>query len=597
MRAGGGLEGAKVAPRKPTRKLTAILAADVVGYSRMVARDEPGTLQQFSTHVASVFEPAIKAHKGRVIKTLGDGLLVSFGSVVDALQCAVDVQSAMHARNDGAADDRRMDFRIGLHMGDIVAEKGDIFGEGVNIASRLESIAEPGGICISARVHEDVLGRVKAEFDDLGEQRLKNMDRPVRAFKVRMPHASAPAVVRTLALPDRPSIAVLAFQNMSDDPTQEYFADAIAEDLVTALSRWRSFFVIARNSSFIYKGHAVDVRRVGRELGVRYVLEGSVRKVGDRVRVTAQLLEAANAQHLWAERFDSELIDILNLQDEITRQVVQAIEPALLQSENVRLGRKSLKDYTAFDCYLRGVWQLNRVSREGYLEALQLFKDAIARDPQMSFGYIGLARILYGAATVYNWSKQPDEDLHAALEAAAKAIELDPNDAYAHFSYAGAALYLGQHPTALEAARRAVSINPNFCYGQMRYGQVLIYCGRADEAIEPIELALRHSPFDPQIGALYGALALAQYQARHYPEAAKQARAAIEHNFVSGYAILAAALARQGLIEEAHKALSPNLMARAVAESPRLATYASDADRDHFLGGIMLASAGPNPGG
>ena len=580
-----------MARKKTERRLTAILAADVVGYSRLVAEDEPGTLALFTAHVAEVFDPAVKAHQGRVVKTMGDGLLVEFGSVVEALQCAMDVQHAMQERNVKAQPDKRMEFRIGINAGDVLAEKGDIFGEGVNIAARLESLADPAGICISARVHEDVRGRVNAEFEDIGEQRLKNMDRPVRTFKVVMERSTAP-LSRVLPIPDKPSIAVLPLQNMSDDPTQEYFADAIAEDLVTALSRWRAFFVIARNSSFIYKGRAVDVRKIGHELGIRYVLEGSVRRVGDRVRVTAQLLDAANGAHIWADRFDRELVDILALQDEITMHVVQAIEPALLQSENTRLSRKSLNDYTAFDCYQRGIWHLNKVSRDGYLEAVTLFREAIARDPHMSFGYIGLARILYGAATIYGWSENPDQDLHASLEAATRAIELDPNDAHAHFAYAGAALYLGQHAAALDAAQRTVALNPNFALGQQRYGQVLIYCGRPAEAIEPLERSIRHSPFDPQLGSMLALLAHARYQAKQYAEAIAPAQAAIQHNFPAGYLLVAASLARLGRTDEAKSILPAQLLARAMRDTPRLATYANDSDRDHFLGGLMLAGIG-----
>jgi len=580
-----------LARKKTERKLTAILAADVAGYSRMVAEDESGTLAQFAAHVAEVFNPAVKSHQGRVVKTMGDGLLVEFASVVEALQCAIDVQRKMTGRNAEVPPGKRMEFRVGINAGDVVTERGDIFGEGVNIAARLESLADPAGICISARVHEDVLGRVKAAFQDIGEQRLKNMDRPVRVFRVVMEQAPAPARA-TLAVPDRPSIAILPLQNMSDDPAQEYFADAIAEDLVTALSRWRAFFVIARNSSFIYKGRAIDVRRVGQDLGIRYVLEGSVRKVEDRVRITAQLLDASSGAHIWAEKFDRGLVDILALQDEITAQVVQAIEPALLQSENVRLSRKSLKDYTAFDCFQRGMWHLNRVSRDGYKEALALFREAIARDPQMSFGYIGLARILYGGATFYGWSDHPDDDLRASLDAAAKAIELDANDAHAHFAYAGAALYLGQHGAALDAARRAVSLNPNFALGHQRHGQVLIYCGHPAEAVEPIENSIRHSPFDPQLGSMFALLAHARYQAKDYAEAITPAQAAIQHNFPAGYVVLAASLARLGRIEEARKTLPPQLLARTMADTPRLATYANDGDRDHFLGGLALAGIG-----
>jgi adenylate cyclase len=470
----------------------------------------------------------------------------------------------------------------------------------VNIAARIESLAEPGGISISARVYDDVHNRVATAFEDTGEQKLKNISKSVRVYRV-MINGAAPRRVVPLALPDKPSIAVLPLQNMSGDPEQEYFADAIAEDLVTALSRWRTFFVIARNSSFIYKGRAVDVRRVGQELGIRYVLEGSVRKVGGRVRVTAQLLDALSGMHIWAEKYDRDLVDILALQDEITQQVVSAIEPAVLQSENIRLGGKSLNDYTAFDFYQRGIWHLNRITAdgyrtaEGYREALALFRSAVERDPQLSLGYVGLSRILYGGATFYGWSDRPDDDLRESFECAEKAIVLDSSDAMAHFAYSGSALYLGRHNDALDAARRTIALNPNFAYGYLRLGQVQIYSGHAADAIEPIERSLRHSPFDPQLGSMIGSLSLARYQTKDYAGAAEQARAAIAHNFAPGYALLGASLARLGRTEEARKAMPENLLAAIMRDSPRLASYANPADRDHFLGGLMLAGVGMTP--
>ena len=563
----------------------------MVGYSRLVAQDERGTLAQFTAHLTELFNPKVKSHHGRVIKTMGDGLLIEFPSVVEALECAVEIQHSMLSRNASTPPNQRMEFRIGINAGDVVINKGDIFGEGVNIAASIESLADPGGICISARVHEDVQGRVDVEFEDTGEQKLKNMGRAIRVYRVVLDRPT-PHLTSTLTIPDKPSIAVLPFQNMSGDPEQEYFADAIAEDIVTALSRWRSFFVIARNSSFTYKGHAVDVRRVGLELGIRYVLEGSVQKVGGRVRVTAQLLEASKGTHIWADRFDRDLVDILALQDEITRQVVNEIEPAMLHSENVRIGAKSLNDYTAFDCYQRGMWHLNKVSDKGYREAVGLFRKAIDRDPQLALGYVGLSRILYGGATVYGWSEHPDEDLRESFEAAAKAITLDSSDAHAHFAYSGAALYLGLHQEALDAARRAIALNPNFAYGNLRLGQVLIYSGNPAEAIEPIERSLRHSPFDPQLGTMIGSLALARYQSKEYAEAVVQARSAIQHNFALGHVLLAAALARLGRTDEARNALPADLLARATRDSPRLATYANEADRDHFFGGLRLAGLG-----
>jgi adenylate cyclase len=408
----------------------------------------------------------------------------------------------------------------------------------------------------------------------------------------RGPALQEAAQYHPLPLPDKPSIAVMPLTNLSNEPEQEYFADAVTEDLITALSRWRSFFVIARNSTFAYKGAALDVRRVGAELGVRYVLEGSVRKVANRVRVTAQLIECANATHVWADRFDRDLVDLLTLQDEITERVVRAIEPALLQSENARLSRKDLKDYSALDCYQRGMWHLNQVSLDHYPRAVELFREAIVRDPELSLGYVGLSRILYGGATIYGWSARPDDDLRESHQAAQMAITLDPADAEAHFALSGAALYLGQHVEALDAARRSVALNPNSVYGQMRLAQVLIYAGYPLEAVEVIHQSLRRSPFDPQMGAMLGALSLAHYQSKDYAEAIVQAQAAVAHDFSTAYALLAAALARLGQLDEARKAFPPDLQARAARDTPRLAPYARDADRDHIIGGMLLAGVG-----
>ena len=322
------------------RKLSAILAADVAGYSRLMGIDEEGTLSRLTVHRRDVFDPSIVRNRGRIVKTTGDGLLAEFTSVVDAVRCAVEVQTDMASRNSGEAEDRRIAFRIGINVGDIVEQDGDIFGEGVNIAARLEGIAEPGGICVSARVQEDAAGRVDLTFEDMGEQALKNIARPVHAFRLRVEQPAIPGAATHPPSPDKPSIAVLPFQNMSGDPEQEYFGDGIAEDIITALSKLRGFFVIARNSTFAYKGKAPNIRQVARELGVRYVLEGSVRKAGERLRVTGQLIDATSGNHIWAERYDRPVADIFAVQDEITASVVAAIEPQLYAAENLRLQSK-----------------------------------------------------------------------------------------------------------------------------------------------------------------------------------------------------------------------------------------------------------------
>ena len=355
------------------RRLAAILAADVAGYSRLMGTDEAGTLSRLRAHRRELIDPNIAEHKGRIVKTTGDGMLVEFPSVVEAVSCAAEVQRGMAKRNADIPFEQRIEFRIGIHQGDIIVEDGDIFGDGVNLAARLEGLAEPGGICVSARVRSDATGKVDVAFDDLGDQQVKNIARPVHVFSIRLGSGavSAPAPP-PLALPGKPSIAVLPFQNMSGDAEQEYFADGMVEEIITALSRIRWLFVIARNSTFTYKGQAVDVKRVGRELGVRYVLEGSVRKGGNRVRITAQLIEAETGAHLWADRFDGSLADVFDLQDQVATGVAGVIEPTLQAAEIRRSSERPKSDLTAYDLYLRALSAITSGEKTGYIEALDL---------------------------------------------------------------------------------------------------------------------------------------------------------------------------------------------------------------------------------
>ena len=365
-----------------TRRLAAILAADVARYSRLIGADESGTLQALKAIRAELIDPKIAAHNGRLVKTTGDGLLVEFGSVVSALNCATEVQAGMAERNATAPTDKRIEFRIGINVGDVVVEDGDIFGDGVNIAARLEALAEPGGICVSARVQEDAVGKLDLAFADMGEQQLKNIARPVRAYRVATRPASAPQPeTPALPLPDKPSIAVLPFANITGDPAQDYFADGMVDEIITALSRIRWLFVIAQNSSFSYKGQSPDVKQVGRELGVRYVLEGSVRKAGGRVRITAQLIDTTTGVHLWADRFDGSLEDVFELQDQVAISVAGVIEPTLQAAETARSANRPTTDLTAYDLYLRG-HALFWASARNVREALRLLEKAIERDPR-----------------------------------------------------------------------------------------------------------------------------------------------------------------------------------------------------------------------
>jgi TolB-like protein len=367
-------------PARVERRLAAILAADMAGYSRLMGADEEGTLERLKALRRELVDPKIAEHKGRIVKTTGDGLLVEFASVVDAVRCAVAVQQAMPERNTSVGPDGRIELRIGINLGDVIVAGDDLYGDGVNIAARIEALADAGGVFVSNTVHDHVRDRLPFVFEDLGEQQVKNITRPVRVYRVRdaAPRAAAPPA---LPLPDKPSIAVLPFANMSGDPEQEYFADGMVEEIITALSRIRWLFVIARNSSFTYKGQAVDVKQVGRELGVRYVLEGSVRKGGNRVRITAQLIDAATGAHLWADRFDGSLEDVFDLQDKVAISVAGVIEPALQAAETARSASRPTNDLTAYDLYLRAYSMVLSSARQ-IPEALAVMEQAITRDPR-----------------------------------------------------------------------------------------------------------------------------------------------------------------------------------------------------------------------
>ena len=377
------------------RRLTAILAADVAGYSRLMGLDEEGTLAGLKTLRREVADPKIKEHRGRIVNTTGDGLLSEFASVVDAVRCAVEVQREIAARNTGVQADRRIDFRIGINLGDIMIDENDIFGDGVNVAARLEALAEPGGICVSRVVRDQVRDKLAISFEDMGEQQVKNIARPVRAYRaVLAERADRPSIPSETAspriLPDRPSIAVLPFNNVSGDPEQEYFVDGITEDIITALSKWSWFLVIARNSAFAYKGKSVDLKDIGRDLGVRYVLEGSMRRAGQRVRISSQLIDIATGTHLWAERYDRELTDIFAVQDDITSRVVAAIEPALSRAEAQRVIAKRPEHMGAWDYCQRGFWHVHKGTRADGATAYGLFKQALALDPHLADAHLGL---------------------------------------------------------------------------------------------------------------------------------------------------------------------------------------------------------------
>jgi TolB-like protein len=451
-----------------TRRLAAILAADVVGYSRLMGEDEAGTAQALREHRAAA-DPLIAEHGGRIVKTAGDGALIEFGSVVGAAQCAIALQKLMAERNAGLSKDRRMDLRIGVHIGDVLVEGDDILGDGVNIAARLEAVAEPGGICISEDAFRQVRGKVDAEFEDIGEQSLKNIARPIRAHRVLL-QTPAQARAQDSPFPDKPSLAVLPFQNMSGDPEQEYFADGMVEEIITALSRIRRLFVIARNSSFSYKGQSPDVKQVGRELGVRYVVEGSVRKSGGRVRITAQLIDASTGAHLWADRFDGSLEDVFDLQDRVAISVAGTIGLALEAAEIRRASERSTTDLTAYDFYLRARAHHLVADRDRILQALDWLAQALAQAANFRLHL-----------DFQGWAENAEANRLTAIGLARQALPAAPDDPEILARAALVLAYFGDDiPACLSLVHRSLELNPSFAEAWGIKGWMLLWAGQPD---------------------------------------------------------------------------------------------------------------------
>jgi TolB-like protein/Tfp pilus assembly protein PilF len=500
------------------RRLAAILAADVAGYSRLTGLDEEGTHARLQDHLRCLVDPKITEHRGRVVKNTGDGLLAEFSSVVEAVRCAVDVQRGMAERNADVPQERRIEFRIGINVGDVMLDRGDIFGDGVNVAARLEGLAEPGGICVSGRVREDVEGKLEIAFESTGEQQLKNIARPVRVYRVRLSGA-APSSRPALPLPDRPSIAVLPFQNMSGDPEQEYFADGMVEEITTALSRFRQLFVIARNSSFTYKDRAVDVKQIGRELGVRYLLEGSVRKAGNRLRITAQLIDATTGAHLWADRFNGGLEDIFDLQDQVTENVVAAIAPKLEQAEIERAKRKPTGSLHAYDYYLRGRSIISDPTEKVIGEALALFNNAIGLDPDFASAYAWAAYCyVWRKVNGYSGDRAREKDETARLVKQAAGLGRDDADTLAQAGWA-LAYVLGDIDGAAVLVDRALTLNQNSVTVWHNSGWITLWRGEMETAIKHLANAMRLSPLDPFLYGMQCGTALAHFFAGRYVEA------------------------------------------------------------------------------
>jgi TolB-like protein len=580
------------------RRLAAILAADVVGYSRLMERDEAGTLAALIERRKTVLEPLIARHQGRVIKIMGDGVLVEFTSAVNAVACAVELQQRMAAANAGLADDRRVVLRIGINLGDVIVSGSDLYGDGVNVSARLQALAQPGGVYISGKVHDEIQHKLAIGCEDLGEQKVKNLAQPLRIYRVIAEPPPANAADKASPLPPRPSIAVLPFANMSGDPEQLYFSDGITEDIITELSRFRGLFVIARNSSFQYRDKATDVRRVARELGAQYVLEGSVRRAVDQIRITAQLLDAVSGNHIWAERYDRKLADIFAVQDEVTLNIVGTLAVELEDEALKRAQRKRPENLQAYDHWLRGkrfIWTAGQQN----LEARRHFERAIAVDPDFSRAYSGLA-VTYQMETLEFPSSADFRLAHEkALQCALRAVSLDDADYQAHVALAWTYLYRKEYDRVKKHVQRAIKLNPNDADTLANAAYLLAIVGEPDEGVRCGETAIRLNPRHPDWYPAY--LAMALFNARRYPEALA-ARLQAPDVFIDSTFIGAAIFAHMGRLDEARR-WADKAMGR-LAVRPGAASVATDGyvqlllennpfcrqeDRDHFAEGLRKA--------
>jgi len=549
-------------PIEVKRRLAAIFAADVEGYSRLMGADEVATLDALTAR-REVLDGLIATHGGRIANTAGDSVLAEFGSAVDAVRCAMEAQGALAKANSTLPENRQINFRIGVHVGDVMVRTGDLFGDGVNIAARLQTLARAGGLCISGVTYDQVRKVLPLEFTNLGAQTVKNIEEPIHAYEVRAQGDAAPLSSQDahpgdqipLALPDKPSIAVLPFQNMSGDPEQEYFADGMVDDIITALSRFKYLFVIARNSSFTYKGRAVDIKQVGRELGVRYVLEGSVRKAAGKVRMTGQLIDATTGAHLWADRFESDLSDVFALQDQMTEGVISAIAPKLFETE-IELARRRPANLNAYDLFLRGIQHYYSMTPAGLAEALRLSYRALEIDPRY-----GHAAALAGASIVLNIGLGRAVDLKSEAEEAQRllrlALSIDERDADT-LSTAGwaTAYFSGDFDTATEMADRAVELNPNSAMAWNNRGWTYQYGGHGEEAVRSFAHTIRLSPLDPMLYTAFTGMGIAFLKLQRFDEAVAAAKKALRKNqtFSTTYRCLAAALAHLGRDAEAREA-------------------------------------------
>ena len=572
------------------------------GYTRLIPGDEASSFAGLALLRTEIIEPQVLRFGGHLIRWTGDEVLIEFESVVEAVRCAAALRETVSRFNQVEVPDRRIALRVGINLDDIIVEDDNVFGDGVNIAARLEALAEPGSIYVSEVVHTWVTGKVDFDFVDLGSKNLKNISEPVRVYRMgsdvakqsaaldRADIASPPSLGR---LDDRRAIAVLPFLNFSDDPEQEYFADGITEDIISMLAGWRAFPVIARDSTFTFKGKAVDIKKVGGQLAARYIVEGSVRKSGHRVRITAQLIRADTGHHMMAERFDRDLTDLFELQDEITRIIAGALEPELLKFERNRIANHPQHNENAYGLYQRGVYHHNRQNKADYVEAQAYFRRSLTIDPQYPQATAALS-ISLSSAAMNGWSDDADALFGEAYDLAQQAVNLDPRYPNAHFALGLACMWTHRRERGIAAFEEAIKLNPSFAAAHVLLGQMYLYAGRREEAIERAEKGIRLSPTDPRLFIWLPALAGAHYQMRHYAEAVEAGRRSwsLNRNWPTGLCYVVAGLAQLGRIEEAQSALGDLKLMDANLEftaSMFRRTWPDPADVDHILDGLRKA--------